>query len=204
VIKPGTGALPLTCDGGAREGQCVCHFLLRQATEVAKLHDAPLTRVHRRQVAQGFIEHQDVAAGRFRRRNLVVEIHAYLRAWALRGATLSGVIDENAPHRLSSNSVEVPTVLPRHAVPTGESQKSLMDERSGLQGVIRALVSQVARGSVPKLVIHERHKFVACPEIATCPGVQQLAHGTDAIAHLKALRVAPTIPPARGVGLAKT
>ena len=115
------------------------------------------------------------------------------------------MIDQNTAHHLSGDAIEVPTVLPRHPVLTGESQKGLVDERRGLQGVIRPFVSQVARGSVPKLVIHERHKFVACPEVATCPGVQQLAHGTGAIAHLKAsTRVAPNIPPAQGMRWART
>ena len=115
VIKPGSGALPLPGDGGARDGQRVCHFLLRQATEVSKLHDATLTRVHRRQLAQGFVEHQDVEAGRLRRRNR----SSRSTRIAAPGRLAAGAHARSRPECGASSArprIEVATVLPRHPV----------------------------------------------------------------------------------------
>jgi hypothetical protein len=95
---------------------------------------------------------------------------------------LAGVVDENAPHHLRSHGIKVAAVLPRHAVLTGEEQESFVDERGGLQGVIRAFVSQIAGGPVAEFVVHERGEFVAGGEVTNCPPSYQLAPHSNAIA----------------------
>ena len=186
MIEPRAGAFPLAGDSGTRDRQRIGHFLLRQAAEVSKLHDPALTSVERRQLVQRFVEHQDVAAGRLRRRNLFVEINTNPSAGTLGGATLSRVVDKNAPHRLSGDRVEVPAVLPRGAVVASESQECLVNERSGLQRVVDALMTQIPGCAFAQLVIDQRHQFVARAQVAARPCMQKLADRANAVAHATA------------------
>ena len=186
MIEPGTGTFPLACDGGARDGHRVGHFLLRQATEVSQLHDATLTSVKRRQLAQGFVEHQDVEAGGLRRRNLIVEIDAPSCSGALGCPVFTSVVNENAPHHLRGHRVEVPAVLPGDAVATSESQKRFVNQRRGLQRVIGAFVTQITGRAFAQLVIDQRHEFIAGAQIPSGPRMQELADRADAVAHATA------------------
>jgi hypothetical protein len=154
----------------------------------------PWARVHRRELGQCSIEHDNVQPWRFRCSNPVVEVNAHRGVRTLGGSTLPCIVDENPSHHLRGHGVEVPTVLPGHTVLTCQSHEGLVHERRRLQCVIQTFVSQVAGGSPPQLVVHERGQFVACPEIATGPGVQQPAHLTCALAHIVLTRNATLYP----------
>ena len=133
----------------------------------------------------GSLVEQQHVFGLFRGGDPIVEFGSLRGIGTLDGSALARVIDENAPHHLCGNRIEMPAVLPHNAVLAGESHERFVYECGGLQRVIRAFVAQIAGGAVSELMIDERDERIAGVEIPACPGAQQLAHVTGAIAHLR-------------------
>ena len=73
------------------------------------------------------------------------------------GDTVARVIDEDPPHHHGSQRHELRAIRPVDPTLIDQAHECFMDERGGLEGVIGALATHVARGEPPKLAIHNLH-----------------------------------------------
>src|SRR5262245_37643670 len=89
--------------------------------------------------------------------------------------TAPGMVDEDAPHRLSRDRKEMGAVLPVHALVVDQAHVSLVDQRGGLQAVAGALAFHVAVREVAKLLVHDRRQLSERALIATAPRAEERA-----------------------------
>lgn len=68
-----------------------------------------------------------------------------------------GVIDQNATHRLSSNSKEMAPTLKLHVL-IDQPQESFVDKPCGCEGMAWAFASHVAAGEAAELIVDQRHQ----------------------------------------------
>ena len=101
-IEPRARVLPLSRDGGARQGQHGADLLLGQPAEVAQFDDVRLPRIEGRQVVEGAIQRQHLEVGSGHRGHSLVEFDAHRAAQALCGLALARVIDQDAAHHLAA------------------------------------------------------------------------------------------------------
>src|SRR5688572_29986091 len=83
------------------------------------------------------------------------------------------MVHQNTPHRLRRDAEEVGPILPFHRPLIDELDERLVDERRWLQGVVRALLSQVAGRQLPQLPIDLRNQAVERLLLAIAPLLKQ-------------------------------
>jgi hypothetical protein len=91
------------------------------------------------------------------------------------------VVNENPPHGLGRDPEEVRAVLPFHRPLIDELEEGLVDEGGGLQGVVRALLSEVAGREFPQLPVDLRHQPIERLLLPIAPLLQKpgdLGRGT--------------------------
>jgi len=79
------------------------------------------------------------------------------------------VIHEDAPHDAGRDGEEVRAIVPRYGFRIDQSEIRLVDERRGLEGVIRTLVSDVPLRDSMKFVVYERNQAVQRLLVALSP-----------------------------------
>jgi hypothetical protein len=95
------------------------------------------------------------------------------------------MVDEYAPHHDRCQADELRAILPVDALLVDQPQVGFVDERGRLEGMVRALPSQVAGGDPAKLVVDERQHPLAGVLVAVGRVEQQLrgTHGTRFFMH---------------------
>src|SRR2546425_848631 len=86
------------------------------------------------------------------------------------------MIDKNAAHDVRRNPKEVCAVLPCDAVLVHQSKIRLVDQGSGLQGVVWTFAAQVARRHSVKFVVDGGKKLVQNAFVPLSPLCQQSGH----------------------------
>jgi hypothetical protein len=85
---------------------------------------------------------------------------------------LTRVVDQDAPHHLRGDAEELRAALPGDAVLTGESEVRFVDQRGGLQRMVRPFMAKVRRGSPSQFTIDQWEQAVARLEISATPRAQ--------------------------------
>src|SRR6185369_3510031 len=96
--------------------------------------------------------------------------HIFIDTW-----TASRKVNEDAPHNLRGHAEEVRAVLPAHCFPVDQADVSFVDERGGLQEMVRALAAHVALGEPVELSMNERREFFEGFLLAVAPRCQKLS-----------------------------
>src|SRR5579859_2994618 len=86
-----------------------------------------------------------------------------------------GVIDQNATHRLSSNSEEMAPALELHVL-IDQTQESFVDKPGGCEGMTWAFASHVAPGEAAELIVDQRHQGCHRLTVAAAPVKEQLCN----------------------------
>jgi hypothetical protein len=94
----------------------------------------------------------------------------------LSGAVAPRVVDQDSAHHLRGDTEEVPTMLPVDVALVEEPQIDLVNECGRRQRVIDALVSQLARGNLTELLVHDRQQLVESGLRAATPLPQERRH----------------------------
>jgi hypothetical protein len=94
---------------------------------------------------------------------------------SLGGMLRAGVVDENPPHDLRGDAIELRTIPPLYAPLIDEPKVRFMNERRWLQRVSGELVSKVSRRDPPQFFINLRHQLGERLIVALTPGDQQLS-----------------------------
>src|SRR5439155_17233695 len=94
----------------------------------------------------------------------------------------TGVLDEDAPHRLRRRREKMAAAIPFLILISGETQPRFMYERRGLQGVTRLLVGHLVRRELAQFAIDKRQQFLRSFGIAMLNRVENasdLAHALE-------------------------
>ena len=89
----------------------------------------------------------------------LIHRHTDLPAAAFGALFAARVIYQNVAHDLGGQGEEVRFVLPVNRILTGQLQIGFVDERGGLQGMLRAFGLKLPCGYPPQIVINQRHQF---------------------------------------------
>ena len=98
------------------------------------------------------------------------------RAAALLVVPRPGEVDEHAAHQPGGHREEVRAILPLDAADINQLEVDLVDERGGLEHVIRALAGHVPPGDALEFAVHKREQFLDGPVVARSPFDQQGGH----------------------------
>lgn len=105
---------------------------------------------------------------------VVEQLDAPPAASTLLAVPVSGVVDQDAPHRLGRGGEEVP---PAVEVPVADQPEvGFMHQRGGIEGVARLLRRHPRSGELPQLLINEREEFGGGAAVARRTGVENLCH----------------------------
>src|SRR5277367_2981834 len=69
------------------------------------------------------------------------------------------MVDQNAPHQLGSNPIELSAVLPMGRMLADQLEISFMNQSSGLKGMVHPLAPHIPAGQPFELVIDQRNKL---------------------------------------------
>ena len=110
-----------------------------------------------------------------------IERHATERTTALLVLSGPGEIHEHAPHEASGHREKVRAILPLHPTNIHQPEVDLVDERGGLENVVRTLARHVPLRKAPQLAVHEREQPLHGSGVAAPPFDQKGCHvvGSD-------------------------
>jgi hypothetical protein len=151
----------------------MCGLFNREAAKRAKLHNPGQRRVDRLQSIERVIKRE---SRHFVRRGDVlgfVEGNTTHAVATLAGAVPSRVIDQDAAHDLRRDTKEMRPILPIDVALVDQSKVHLMNEGRRLQGMVRPLLPQLARGHAAQLRIDERQQPVEGRPVAAAPVAEQ-------------------------------
>src|ERR1700677_4402810 len=69
------------------------------------------------------------------------------------------MVDQNAPHQLSSNPIELSAALPMGRMLANQLEISFVNQSSGLKGMVRPLAPHIPAGQPFELVVDQRNKL---------------------------------------------
>ena len=85
--------------------------------------------------------------------------------------------DEDTAHGLGGGGEEVPPAVPSLAVAGADQPKvGLMNQGSGLEGVVGRLAGHARGGELAQLLVHEREQVGGGLAVAARRGIQKTAH----------------------------
>ena len=93
------------------------------------------------------------------------------------------MIDENAPHRLRGQRVELLAVLELEAVLAHQAKPGFVHERGRLQRVAAPLAPEVRVRNLSQLGVDDGHQGVERGAVATGPAREELGHVAAAVRH---------------------
>lgn len=150
---------PVALDRTLRNSENVSRFGSTQAAEIAQLDDLGLTRVELGQLIESTIEGKDVLHAQRRvaqQGDRLICGYAFPVAASLLPAVAPCVVHQHPAHRQGSDREEVTSALPPLLALVGQSLVGFVDERSGLQSVIRPLPPEVAASKPSELCVDLR------------------------------------------------
>src|SRR3984957_8065073 len=69
------------------------------------------------------------------------------------------MVDQNAPHQLSSSPIELSAALPMRRILTNQLEIGFMNQGSGLKGMVRPLTPHIPAGQPFERVVDQRNKL---------------------------------------------
>ena len=111
-----------------------------------------------------------------RARQVLVERHPIERTAALLIVSGPGEIHEHAAHQASGHREKVRAILPLDATNIHQPEVDLVDERGGLEHVVRALARHMPPRKAPQLAVHEREQPFQGSRVAPPPFDQKGCH----------------------------
>jgi hypothetical protein len=130
-------------------------FAESQAGEEAEFDELGRAGVFAGQLAQGFIDSEEVVVRRVNRNFELVKVES-LTAAAFFSRAVAGAVDEDAAHGFGRGGKEVAAVLPLKRLVADQTEVSFVDEGGSLNRLARFFLGEPACGELAKLVVHDR------------------------------------------------
>jgi hypothetical protein len=141
--------------------------------KVLHLNDPALSFVKCFKGGEGLIQLEEIIRALFGEGYCLIESDSSRAASAFGAIVALCMIDEYAPHHLSRDSHKMGAVLPLNLFLINEPKVCLIYQRGGLQCVILALASEIARRDGSQLGVHEGHQLVQRRRVTVTPVFQQ-------------------------------
>ena len=177
LAKPRTGRRPGSLHRSRRDAKCVCSFLEREPSEDPALHNAQGTFVNLREALERHIYREHLFdLGVAQKRHVVsrFKTDGAIVPATLQAGTCSGVVHQNAPHRLSGNREEAVAVRGGELTLLQETEVDLVDEGCGRERVTGRLAAKLPPGHLTQLVVDERYESLQRFTIACAPARKPL------------------------------
>ena len=83
------------------------------------------------------------------------------------------MIDQDPSHHLRGDTIEVGAIPPDDPLLPYQSEVRLIDERSRLKGVVRALPAEIRGRQSSELLVNQRHQLLSRVAVAFAPREQE-------------------------------
>ena len=164
--------LPIPLDRPFGDAERARGLLDAQSAENAKFHQPSEPFVERFESRERAVDGEQLEDLRIDRHAIRVELPD-LAATAFVRPPISHVVHENLPHRTGRHREEVMTILHVRLCVIDELQIRLVHERSGPEGGLTCVVSELTAGHHAKLAIHKGEQGVNRARIPRTPGGEQ-------------------------------
>jgi len=144
---------PLPLHRSGRDSDDFGGFINRKSTEVAQLDDPFLLWVEGREAPERLIEGRHFDAGGDSGRFVIDQRHTLPAGAPFACSPRSGAIDENPPHDLCGDTVEVRPILPVHAVLIHQPDICLVNQGRGLKRMAGSLRPHVPSSQMPQVCV---------------------------------------------------
>ena len=108
------------------------------------------------------------------------------------------MIDEDAPHHLRGERVELLPVIEGRLILLHQPQPGLVDERRGLQRMAAPLAPEERVGDLPQLAVDDRRQRIERGAVAVGPPRQEMRHLTVPAPNIAAITVTGHMRPPEG------
>ncbi len=137
----------MALNGRCGQAQGLGGFVDRQTAVIAQLDDACLDRIDGFKARQCLVEvcRVDAIVAEFDRQGHAIEIDSFATI-ALGRVSPAGMVGQHLAHEPGSDGDEMNAVLPVDPVEFDQPLPGLVDERRGLQRVVRTLATEKAHG----------------------------------------------------------
>jgi hypothetical protein len=126
-----------------------------------------------RQSGEGLVQGEDLLGRGSDRHVLICQRHVRSAAAVLDAGLAPGAFDEDAAHRLSGRSEEVPAAVPVQILtPADQAQVGFVDQGGRLKCFIGLLVGELRRRQLAQLVVDQRQQLLGGVRIARRGGRQ--------------------------------
>lgn len=119
-----------------------------------------LAGVHCFKVAQSIIYCRDIDGAVVTKIEGRIQLQFRCATTALLGLSGDRVIRENPSHHPGSDGEKLEAIAPINGLLIEQPQIRFVDERRGLEGVIRPLAPQIIRGQLPQLIVNGRQRRI--------------------------------------------
>lgn len=140
-MEPSLGHRPIALDGFRGDTDKFRGFFNAEASEETEFDDSALAGVELGEAVEGIVELQELRGVFAGKSKPLVERQDYILATAFLTKMRSGIVGEDAAHKLSGHGEELRAALPIRIALTNQLQIGFMDESGGLQGVVGAFAA---------------------------------------------------------------
>jgi len=143
--QPDFRDLPMAADGFFVYAEQGGDFVVIQTAKEPELYDLRFLRVFGSESVKGFVDLENlfVVNGRFDGR--FMQFDAFIAAASFKAQFTTGVFNQDPSHRFTGGAQKVGAVLPHRLVISSETQPGFVDERGGLERLIRPFASHFCR-----------------------------------------------------------
>src|SRR5262249_28743468 len=141
--KPGAGVGPAEVGRPWRDAKKLGRLLDTHAGEEAELDQLRRLGIGLRELREGLVDRNQIVGTLWSRQLVEVEWDANPTLSAPRSSLAAGVLDQDAAHRLGRRREEMPPALPSGVLFPDQSQVSVVDQGSRLEGLPGGLAGQL-------------------------------------------------------------
>ena len=176
AMKPGPGESPVSGHGAFRDSCRFRYFLDAQSPVKLQFNHAGHFFIERRELAQRFIQSDQVDIPTVVRRVDTLQGNAALFAAPLDPILGPGMVGEDASNGAGRGAKKVSTIFSGRTTGAAETNVCFVNQRRRLQRVLRAFGGKQSLGECPQLLIDEWKQLVGGEPIALIGADQQARH----------------------------
>ena len=149
-------------------------LLEAESAEEPHLHHVHFAGIQRAETSERFVQRDEIDIRLAPQDQALIKRDLSPVVAPLLRLAIPGKVDEDSSHQLCGDGKEMRPVLPLDSARVSQPEIGLVHERSGLQGMPRALTCHVAACQPMEFVVNERREAGQSVLIAAVPGEQQL------------------------------
>src|SRR6266496_1421980 len=174
--EPFLGQPPIAMNRFGGDVQDLGGLVHAEAAKEPQLDHAGLARIDARQLLERLVEIQQIDAGRVRHEDRFIEGQVLGAAAAFETSARARDIDQDPAHDGGAHREKVRPILPVHLARAEQAQIHFVDERGGLERVVRRFPRHVQVRGPMQVLVDQRHEGVERALISSRPRAQQASN----------------------------